>query len=327
MSRKPDCRTRRDEVLNTGIVRRNLSACKALSGLLFICLLVAPSAAQTNPSPAFPAPVNAQPDAKTLMLQLDRLLGEHRYQEAHSVYLSLEESRASSVEVGIELVSRQVTSSELTVRSVCTLAATDVPAELITSVLKAVLPFPSLSDWTKMHCIDRLTSGIDSSFRDQLLQLATEIHRDPNLRISALKVANAKWPLETRPTLVQLVQSAQQPVVHHKALQYLAGSGDTDVLPLIELFVLNRDPATAGTALSKEYGLLILRRRWGAEVLPLLDAILRDESWPSEIQDRTIDLLEHSDLPGGRTILTNARVHASTGLRTRIDAALTGVER
>ena len=114
--------------------------------------------------------------------------------------------------------------------------------------------------------------------------------------------------------------------MHHKAQQYLARSEHPDALPSIEEFVVNRDPATAGSALSKEYGLLILRARLGEAVLPLLASILRDESWPSEIQDRAIDLLANSDLPGGEAVLMDARDRAGTGLRSRIDEALSAQE-
>jgi hypothetical protein len=309
--------------LRAGKPRRTLAAAGALASLLCLCVHLTPSAAQAGASPAPAAPAGAQVDTKALILQFDRLLAENHDAEAYGTYRLLLESRANAVAAGLELLSRRAISSELTVNSMCTLASDEVPAEMSTLVLEHVLASSSLGDWTKMHCIDRLSSHVDSSFRDLLLEFATDPHRNVNLRISALKVASSKWPSQSQQTLVQLLQSAQEPIMHHKALQYLAGSGQPDVLPLVEGFVLNRDPATAGIALSKEYGLLILRSRLGAGVLPLLASILQDESWPSEIQDRSIDLLAHSDLPGGTEILADARVHAGTRLRSRIDMVLT----
>jgi hypothetical protein len=294
-------------------------------GLLGICASLTPSVAQQE-SLSTPASVAAQPDSGDLVLQLDRLLAEKNRGEADVVYERLLESPADAVAAGLELFSRDGATSELTASYLCSLASEDVPMETCGSLLDHVLASPSLNDWTKRHCIIGLSDHVDGSFREPFLRFAADPERNPNLRVAALKAATSRWPLETRPALVRLLQSAEDPILHHKALQYLAARGDPEDLPLIERFVLNRDPATAGQTLAKEYGLLILRSRREEGVIPLLDWILRDESWPSEIQDRVIDLLAHSDLRGGREALVDVRPHASSKFRSRIDAALAGRE-
>jgi hypothetical protein len=300
---------------------RRLGPIAALTIFLCICVPTTCSSAQGGSSSA-PALDVAQVDTRAIIVQLDHLLAENRHNEAKSAYGLLLKSRASAVEAGLELHSRGGTSSELTTKALCALGADEVPEELSTHLLKYVLLSSSLSDWTKMSCIDMLSRRVDGPFRDLLLRFGTDPQRDPNLRISALRVAQSKWPSESRQTLASLLQSAQEPAIHHKALQYLAGSGNADALPLIEQFVLNRDPATAGSVLSKEYGILILRYHLGASVLPLLASVLRDETWPTEIQERAIDLLARSGLPGGREILSEVRGHAGKDLQTLIDMAL-----
>jgi len=301
--------------------RSILAVVGALSSLLLVCVPLTPAAAQADSEPVA-ALGDAQPDARALILELDRLHSHERHDEADSVYELLLKSRVNAVVAGLEVLSQEGTSSEITVRLVCELASDDVSTEMSDSVLEYVLSSPSLTDGTKSNCIHRLRHRIGSSFRDRLLQFAMDPDRDPNLRISALKVAKSNWPLDSKPTLVLLLQSAQDGVIHHKVLQYLAASGDPDALPLIEQFVLNRDPATAGKSLAKEYGLLILRRHLGDGVVPLLASILRDESWPEEVQERTVDLLAHTDLSGGLAILERAREQAGSRLQSRIDAAI-----
>jgi len=305
--------------------RRALAAVAAIACLLGLCLSGTPRGAQADPRVTV-SPDDARQDSRALLMQFDRLLAGKRYEEADALYPILLESRADAVTAGLDMLTRQETSSEITVRYVCALAGDGVPAEMSASVLGFVLASPKLDDGTKGNCIHRMRGRIDASFREPLLQLAIEPQRDPNLRIAALKVAGTNWPEESHPTLVSLLQSSQDPVMHHKALQYLAASGSPDALALIEQFVFNRDPATAGKSLAKEYGLLILDRRLGASVLPLLASILRDESWPSEIQERSIDLLVRSSQPGARAVLMDLRGQASAGLQARIDAFLARTE-
>ncbi len=293
----------------------------SLTLLLCIGASAAPSAAQGEPSPA-PALDVAQADPQALVVQLDRLLADGGIDDAKAVYRQLLKTRTNAVEAGLALHLRGGVSSELTIRALCALASEEVPEVSSSALLNQVLTSTSLGDWTKMTCIDRLAQRVDGSFRDLLLRFAADPRRDPNLRISALRVARSQWPSETRPTLVSLLQSAQEPVMHHKALQYLASLEDADAYRAIEQFVLNRDPATAGSVLSKEYGILVLRFRRGAGVLPLLASILRDESWPGEIQERAIDLLARSGLPGGREVLVEIRGSAGEELRNRVDMAL-----
>jgi len=306
-----------------GTPRHSLVVVGALTSLLCICVPVTPSAAQVGSSSAPAATPDPQPDTRALVAQLDRLNAENREPEAAALLEQLRGSRTEAVMVGLELLASEGLSSELTVRSICALAAEEVPVEMSTLVLDQVVSSPTLDDWTKRSCIRSFAKIIDASFLDLLLQFALDPEREINLRVSALLVATSRWPLESRPTLVQLLESAQDPVMHHKALQYLAGFGDPDDLPLIEQFVLNRDPATAGKALSKEYGLLILRSRAQEDVIPLLDSILRDGSWPEEVHERTIDLLANSELAGGPAVLRDARIHVGAKVRSRIDAALT----
>ena len=294
-----------------GTPRSILVSIAVLASLLIPWLTGAPAFAQTTPPAASSSPAGSRVDASALILELDGLLADERHEQAQSVYQQLLHSRPAAAAAGLELLSRRATSSELTVRSVCDLASDGVPAEMSRSVLQDVLASSSSGEWTKTHCIDRLSARADESFRDPFLRLAKDHSRNPNLRISALRAAKSTWPLETHPTLVDLLQSAQEPIMHHKALQYLAGSEHPDTEALIERFVLDSDPSTSGSSLSKEYGLIILRRRLKEDVLPLLASILRDESWPAEIQERAIDLLARSGLPGGPEVLAQARVRAS----------------
>lgn len=299
--------------------RLALMALTAFAVLPVLCASVLPSAAQTASSAA-PTAVSPRSDSRTLFLQLDRMLAEGRRDEANSAFEQLKVTRETAVAAGLELLERKQATSELTVSYLCSLASEEVPAVMGRSVMGQVLPSTTLGDMTKMGCINKLADSLDGSFRVPLEQLATDPGRNPNLRITALNVATSKWPAESHPTLVQLLQSSQDPVMHHKAQQYLVYSGGDDTNAQIEQFVLNRDPATKGDALPKEYGLLLLRFRLKEDVLPLLDSILRDETWASEIQDRAIDLLANSDLPGGPALLRGIRSSASDRLISRIDA-------
>ena len=286
---------------------------------LCLCGVATPGVAQIS-TPSATSPDDTQRNSEALIAQLDHLLAEQRSDEADSVYRQLLKARASAVAAGLRLVSSGGSSTERTVGSLCDLASKEVPAEMSSAVLEYALGSTSASDAIAFRCVRQLGKYAGGSLRDPILQVATNPVREVNLRIAALKAATSKWPLESQPTLVQLLRSAQEPIMHHKAQQYLAHSESPDALSAIEQFVQNRDPATEGSALSKEYGLLMLRFRQPERVVPLLASILRDESWPSELQDRAIDLLAHSDLPGGREVLEQARAHASSTLRSRMDA-------